>query len=169
MDERLPKADLEDLAAFLNARGVRFIVIGGQAEYLFGSPRVTFDIDICYERSSENLERLALALKEMRVSLRDAPPDLPFQIDARTLTLGNNFTFNSIFGHLDLLGHVEPIGSFEDLARSATKMPLAGQEVLVISLDDLIAIKRHIGRAKDRESLLQLLAIKRERDATGLK
>ena len=38
-----------------------------------------------------------------------------------------------------------------------------------MALDDLIRIKRYIGRPKDRESLLQLEAIKRLRDQEGLR
>jgi hypothetical protein len=38
-----------------------------------------------------------------------------------------------------------------------------------IGLDDLIRIKRYIGRPKDRESLLQLEAIKRLRGQEGLR
>jgi hypothetical protein len=36
--------------------------------------------------------------------------------------------------------------------------------VRVIGMEDLIQIKQHIGRAKDRESVHQLLAIRRLRD-----
>jgi hypothetical protein len=39
----------------------------------------------------------------------------------------------------------------------------------VIGLDDLIRIKRHINRPKDRESLPQLEAIKRLREQEGLR
>lgn len=39
----------------------------------------------------------------------------------------------------------------------------------VIGLDGLIRIKRYIGRPKDRESLLQLGAIKRLREQEGLR
>ena len=34
---------------------------GPQAEALMGSPRVTYDVDLCYRRTPENLERLARA------------------------------------------------------------------------------------------------------------
>ena len=40
---------------------------------------------------------------------------------------------------------------------------MGGLDFKVISLDDLITIKRHLGRPKDRESLAHLLAIKRIR------
>lgn len=39
----------------------------------------------------------------------------------------------------------------------------------VIGLDDLIRIKRHLARPKDRESPLQLEAIKRPREEEGLR
>src|SRR5437016_2567085 len=93
---------LERIAELLLKHGVRFIVIGGQAEYLFGSPRVTYDVDLCYERTADNLERLAQALRELKPSLRGVPPELPFVIDARALALGSNFTFNTKLGDLDL-------------------------------------------------------------------
>lgn len=47
-------------------------------------------------------------------------------------------------------------------------MQIADRTVRVIGLDDLIRIKRHLGRPKDRASLLQLEAIKRLRDEEGL-
>ncbi len=42
---------------------------------------------------------------------------------------------------------------------------LGSVKIRVIGLDDLISIKRYLGRAKDRESLLQLEAIKRIRES----
>ena len=159
---------LERIARLFNAHGVRFIVIGGQAEYLMGSPRVTYDVDLCYERTKENLERLASALKELKPTLRGAPPDLPFIIDAGSLALGSNFTFNTAVGALDLLGWVEPLGDYEAIAKRATSVRVGDLDLLVIDLDDLIRIKQHIGRSKDRESLMQLLAIKRIRDEQSM-
>jgi hypothetical protein len=83
MAEEQESSPLQTIAERLDAHGVEFIVIGGQAETLFGSPRITYDIDLCYRRTNQNLERLAVALRELNPSLRGAPPDLPFQLDAR--------------------------------------------------------------------------------------
>jgi predicted nucleotidyltransferase len=154
---------LETIAEILQRHRVEFIVIGGQAETLMGSPRVTYDVDLCYRRNPENLERLAAALREIGVTLRGAPKDLPFKVDARSLANGSNFTFDTPFGALDLLGHVEPIGGFEEIAASAETYPAEGMSLRTISLDDLIRVKQHIARFKDSESLYQLLAIKRVR------
>lgn len=86
------QSELEKIAAVLLRHRVEFIVVGGQAEVLMGSPRVTYDTDLCYLRTKANLERLATALQEMQPTLRGAPADLPFVIDARALAFGNNYT-----------------------------------------------------------------------------
>jgi predicted nucleotidyltransferase len=164
MADSIDKSPLESIAEVLLRHGVRFIVIGGQAELLHGSARVTYDVDLCYERSRDNLERLAEALREIGVSLRDAPPDLPFLLDAHTLAMGTNFTFDSKFEALDLLGWVEPLGGYEEIGRNAEIYPVGGIELKVISLEDLIRIKEHIQRPKDRDSLFHLRAIKQVRE-----
>jgi hypothetical protein len=143
------------------------MVIGGQAATLLGSPLPTFDIDLCYRRTAANLARLAAALQELHPTLRGAPPDLPFRIDAESLALGSNFTFNTDIGPLDLLGWVEPFGTYDALLPHATLIPAGGVDLLTIGLDDLIAIKKHIGRPKDQAALVQLEAIKRLRDQPG--
>src|SRR5436305_914402 len=119
MPEENEKSALERISEILIAEGVEFIVVGGQAEWLMGSSRPTFDVDICYRRTSENLSRLAKALQKIKPSLRNAPPDLPFQIDDRSLALGCNFTFDTPLGDLDLLGYLEPLGDFEAIAPGA--------------------------------------------------
>jgi hypothetical protein len=165
MHEPVPLSQLEQIASVLLRHGVEFIVIGGQAETLFGSPRVTFDFNFCYRRSPANYAALAAALREMKVWLRGAPKELPFVIDARSIELGSNFTFASEMGDVDFLGFVEPIGDFESLLAHAETHDLAIGPIRTISLDDLIRVKQHIKRAKDGESLMQLLAIKRIREA----
>jgi predicted nucleotidyltransferase len=154
------RSKLEAIADVLVRHGVEFLVIGGQAEILMGSPRVTFDTDLCYRRSKENLDRLASALKEINPTLRGAPADLPFRLDSPALALGSNFTFDTALGPLDLLGWVEPLGSYEALLPASETYATANHTLRTIGLDDLIKVKQHIGRSKDRESLLQLLAIR---------
>lgn len=163
MDEHTEKSQLEKVAEVLLRDGVEFIVIGGQAESIHGSPRVTYDVDLCYRRTRENLEHLARALNELDVVLRDAPPDLPFRVDAAALGLGDNYTFETRYGPVDLLGHLEPLGTYEEIIQNVEHVRLGDIEIPVISLDDLIRVKEHTQRPKDVESLRHLLAIKQVR------
>jgi predicted nucleotidyltransferase len=84
-------------------------------------------------------------------------------IDARSLALGENFTFSTSAGPLDLLGWVEPLGNYDALLAHAESYQVHGTSVRTMSLDDLIRVKEHIRRPKDRESLFQLKAIKQLR------
>jgi hypothetical protein len=59
-----------------------------------------------------------------------------------------------------LLGWVEPFGRYDDLSPHAVSFQVADVKVWSIGLDDLIAIKRHISRGKDRAALVQLEAIR---------
>jgi hypothetical protein len=125
-----------------------------------GGARVTFDTDFCYRRTKENLERLAEALKELHPTFRGAPANLPVILDAQALALGNNYTLITSAGPLDLLGWVEPLGSYEELLPNCETYSVGAFSVRTIGLDDLIRIKQHLGRSKDRDSLRQLLAIR---------
>ncbi|PYM26683.1 MAG: hypothetical protein DMD80_17615 [Candidatus Rokuibacteriota bacterium] len=170
MDGPVEQSALERFCAVLAEHDVEFIVVGGQAETLMGSARVTYDVDLCYRRTPDNLERLAAALGSLSLTLRGAPPELKFRVDAQALALGQNYTFE-VDGQypLDFLGYLEPIGTYEDLLPHAETLDIAGRPTRVIGLDDLIRIKRYLGRPKDRESLLQLEAIKRLREQEGLR
>jgi hypothetical protein len=58
--------DFEATLKMLSERGVNFVVIGGYAATLHGSAYLTRDLDICYERTPENMERLVSALSPYR-------------------------------------------------------------------------------------------------------
>jgi hypothetical protein len=152
------------LVAHLAHHEVRYVLIGGLAAVSLGSPVVTGDLDICYERSSDNFERLASALVELHATLRGAPADLPFRLDARTLAAGDAFTFSTDLGPLDVIGTPGGTGGYADLRARATVLDLGGHEVPVASIDDLIAMKEHAGRDKDRAALFHLRALKEETD-----
>ena len=160
-DESTGKPAIVRIAEHLQRHRVEFIVLGGQAAALFGSPIPTYDVDLCYRRTPDNLRHLATALVELHPTLRGAPPDLPFRVDAESLALGANFTFNTDLGPLDLLGWVEPLGTYDDLVGRAERFQLGAIHLLVVSLDDLLTVKRHLQRPKDRAALVQLEAIQR--------
>ncbi|MBI4127011.1 MAG: hypothetical protein HY465_05905 [Deltaproteobacteria bacterium] len=111
-------------------------------------------------RSQENLKKLIHLLKKLNAKLRGAPPDVPFLLDAKTITMGMNFTFTTTFGELDLLGEVDGLGQYQEVSRYAEPYDLFGHKVLVLSLDGLIKTKRAAGRPKDQLHLKELEAIR---------
>jgi hypothetical protein len=169
MSERPTYAPVDALEA-LAARRVRFVVIGGFASQLRGSPSLTGDTDVCYARDRQNLERLARALRDVEATLRGAPPDVPFRLDAPTLEAGDHLTFDTTAGALDILGTPSGIpGGYDELERASDEMEIApGLSVKVASIDDLIRMKRAAGRPKDLIEVEVLGALRDEIDEQAL-
>jgi predicted nucleotidyltransferase len=147
----------------LLSQHVEFVIVGGVAMVLQGSPRTTLDLDICYSRTPDNLIRLAQALAPYKANLRGAPRDLPFHLDAATLQSGLNFTLQTSIGDIDLLGEITGIGRYPEVVADTTEMDLYGQRVLVMSLDGLERAKRASGRMKDLADLAEILEIRKRR------
>jgi hypothetical protein len=155
--------DYPGLLRTLHDAGVRFVIVGGAAATAHGSARLTQDLDVVYERSPENLERLARALAPYEPYLRGAPEGLPFQLGAETLRRGLDFTLSSKLGDLDLLGEIVGGGGYDALEPHAVPMELFGVRCLVLGLDKMIEVKRAAGRPKDLEALAELVAIREAR------
>ena len=94
--------------------------MGGVAAAADGAARATYDVDVVYGRSPENLARLAAALTPLAPYLRGAPPGLPFRWDAVTISHGLNFTLTTTLGDLDLLGEIVGGGGYEQLLPQST-------------------------------------------------
>lgn len=157
------ETDFQGLLRILTDGGVEFILIGGVAAAAHGSPRVTQDLDVVYNRSTENISRLARVLEPLSPYLRGAPPRLPFHWDDETIERGLNFTLTTSLGSLDLLGEVTGGGSFVDLMPHTVVVKLHGIHCLCLDLDLLIKVKRAAGRPKDFEAIAELEAIREEK------
>jgi len=156
----------QEILQRLVAADVRFVLVGGLAAQAHGSPSLTGDVDICYARDPDNLERLAAVLADSAAIRRGLPPDAPRTppLDVRTLRAGGLFTLMTRFGAIDLLADPDPGLDYEQLMASAVVRRVAGVDVHVASLDDLIAMKRAAGRPKDRIELEILGAVREEID-----
>lgn len=154
--------------AALRRHGVRFVLIGGYAGRILGSPTLTNDVDICHDRARDNLERLAVALAELGARLRGVEDDVAFVLDAETLEKGQNFTFDTSAGALDVLALPAGSNGYEGLRANAVEMDLGeGLVVHVCHIDDLIRMKRASARPKDRIELEVLAALREERERSG--
>ena len=163
----------ENLLKALLRERVDFVVIGGIAANVHGVSRPTYDLDICYARSKENLERLVNALKPLNPTLRGAPKGIPFQFDSRTLKSGLNFTFDTDFGEFDILGEVGGVGFYDEVKKHSLETDAMGLRFFVLDLEALTRSKKFTGRKKDEPVILELEAIqellKQRRDKSQLK
>ena len=77
-------AEFQKLLPALVEGGVDFVLVGGVAGVVHGSARVTYDVDLVYSRSDENIARLVKVLAPHAPYLRDAAEGLPFTWDVKT-------------------------------------------------------------------------------------
>ena len=148
--------DFKALIGRLAQANVEFIIVGGVAAAAHGAVRTTLDLDLVYARTPENLQRLAVALRDLNPYPRGAPEGLPFRWDAKTLANGLNFTLRTVLGDLDLLGEITAGGGYEALAPHTVEVALFGFRCRCIALEELIRVKRAAGRPKDYEAIAEL-------------
>jgi predicted nucleotidyltransferase len=155
--------DYAALLRVLAAGRVDFIIVGGLAATIHGAARATYDVDVLYARTPENLSRMVAALAPLRPYLRGAPAGLPFTWEVETLSKGLNFTLTTTAGDLDLLGEITYGGTYDALLSDTEVVTVLGIECRCLSLEQLIQVKRAAGRVKDLEALAELEAIAEER------
>jgi predicted nucleotidyltransferase len=154
--------DFERLLRTLSSNGVEFVIIGGAATMMHGSPNLTNKLELVYGRSTDNIRRLAAAIAPLKPYERGAPPGLPFRFDEPTIRAGLNFTLVTEAGPLDLLGEIAGVGKYDALSGHTIDVTLYGTTDRCIDLDTLIKAKRAAGRPKDLEVIAELEAIRKE-------
>lgn len=137
----------------LERHRVRYVVIGGFAAQLHGSPYDTSDVDVTPDRGRANLERLAEALGELGAEIRTeagkVPP--PLVLEPEALDRFQNLALTTVHGNLDVCLAPDGTHGFDDLRRAATRERITeALEVSVASLADVIRSKEAAGREKDR-------------------
>ncbi len=149
---REPAFAPERILAALRDHGVRYVLVGGFAAVIHGSPYVTTDLDVVPERSEENLRRLSDALRALgaRVWTDAEPRGVPFEHDAASLGRSEVWNLVTDHGRLDITFVPAGTRGYEDLVRDAERIEVLGVEVTVASLADVVRSKEAAGREKDR-------------------
>lgn len=157
--------------ATLNAHRVNYVVVGGWATLQHGATRLTQDIDVCPEWTSDNLGRLAEALTELHAGLSIGPTQtvpVPL-IDQRLLSQMEIGNWTTDAGRLDVLQHIAGLEGqldYAELHRSAIEVTDETHTFLVASLGDIAASKRAAARPKDLEALPELDRLLTDREGS---
>ena len=160
----------DEIFGCLHRHGVSYVLIGGLAAVLHGSPLPTLDVDICPSSEPENLKRLASALAELdaRVRTPDTAEGVRFPFDAGFLA--NLLLLNLVtrYGDLDLSFRPAGTEGFSELAPRSLTIEVSGLQIAVAALEDVIRSKEAANRPKDQRALPvlhQLLAEIKRRNA----
>ena len=155
----------------LGRHRVDYVLIGGIATRLWGSPLLTDDVDICPATVAVNLRRLAEALDEVDAQFRPQGLEAgastpPWDERAFRPHLGGSLALTCKLGWLDLWFRPDGTGGYADLIKRASDVEVAGTSVKLASLDDIIRSKEASGRQKDLERLPHLRELRREIERT---
>ena len=136
------------LEILLDAR-IDFVLIGGFASVIHGSSMVTQDLDICMMVNPEQIEKLRECLKDFHPKHRMTPKHLSFLEFPADTALTKNIYLETDLGVLDVISEVTGVGTLQRLAANADEITLYGKKCKIISIEDLIASKKALGRPKD--------------------
>jgi predicted nucleotidyltransferase len=150
-----------DLLKKLNDAGIEYVIIGGVAAILHGSPRTTLDIDVCAVLSEPNLTRIVSMLRGLNPRFRMRPDKLPMPDDPGKLQGFKNLNLDTDLGTIDFLTEVTGVGTYQNVLSQSELKQVGGMQCRVLTLDALIAAKRAAGRMKDRITVLELEAIRK--------
>jgi hypothetical protein len=156
-------ADQRAQLAVLLQHDVDFLLVGGLAVIAHGYARFTADLDILPSPGSANMARLAEALTNLEaVAIGPKRERMPLDLShPESLAVGNYF-LDTKHGALDLVNGPHPdINRYRRLEGNASLLEVSGQEIKVISKDDLIAMKREAGRPKDLADIAALTEAER--------
>ena len=141
--------DYEEFLELLNKHNVRYCIIGAFALAFYARPRYTKDMDIWIEASTENANRLLIALNEFGFgSLNLAVED--FSTQGNIIQLG----YEPV--RIDLLTSIKGL-EFEDIWKNRVQGPYGKQTVNFIDRQNLIKSKKISNRPQDKADLELLL------------
>ncbi|MHC4063317.1 MAG: nucleotidyltransferase [Planctomycetota bacterium] len=133
--------DLREFIELLNARGVKYLIVGGYAVAFHGRPRYTGDIDLFIEASAANSERMAQVIRELGFADVDLSA-ADFVKEGVIVQLG------APPNRIDLITSTDAV-AFEEGWANKVEATLDGVPVFFISKELLLQNKAAIGRPQD--------------------
>lgn len=162
MIESIFSADIEHFLYLLYKYEVDYLIVGGEAVIYYGHSRLTGDIDIFYERSSENVKRLFKALEDFWE--RDIPG---IKSDKDLRQEGVIFQFGVPPNRIDLINDIEGV-DFKNafLSKQIDVLNRKSEEfkIYYIGLNELIKNKKSVNRHRDKEDLKFLERVLKQRN-----
>ena len=157
----------ERLLKQLNTKKIRYLVIGGVAVNLHGFNRTTGDLDILISLDSVNIKKLIELIKSLKWK-----PRIPVKVEEfadikmrkawikkKGMKVFSVYNPKKEFEHLDIM--VENRINFESAYRNKKVLSTGTTKVPIISIKDLIKLKKIAGRERDIIDIKALMQIKR--------
>jgi hypothetical protein len=144
-----PIPDFLEILKILSKHNVDFIVVGGVCAVIHGAPVATFDLDMVHSRSQDNLNRLALALRELDAYYR-GHGDQRLRPQLSHLSSPGHQLLMTKFGPLDVLGTIGTGHGYDELLKHTVELEISDFRLCALDLKTLIEIKKETISEKDK-------------------
>lgn len=132
--------DFREFLRCLNARRVRYLVVGGHAVSFHGYPRFTLDIDVVVVPEPENAKALIEALTDFGFG--------GLGLTADDFTRPSTIVLGRTPYQIDIMTYIKGVNIDEAWDQRVSGV-LDGVDVFFVCKDDLITNKRAVGRPED--------------------
>ena len=147
---------LERVCAALEHAKVRYAVVGGHAVALHGAVRGTVDIDVAIAWNKKTLIAAERALHSIGLESR-LPISAKDVFDFRNEYVENrNLVAWNFYNPDDLSEQVDIVITYDLRGKRTERVNLTSGPVRILSLKDLIEMKRQSGRPQDLEDVAAL-------------
>ncbi len=155
----MDEADL-NVYRSLNKHKVKYLLIGGMAAIIYGSPRLTKDTDIFIEPTLENCQKLVSALQDVHFHT--------IGLTTAEKVLTNEISIFRDYTRLDVLTQVKGL-IFKEAWKKRVVKRIGGVRISMVDVEDLIISKKSAGRDIDLHDVKTLESISRIADHSARK
>jgi hypothetical protein len=151
----------EEILREFQKQKVKYVLVGGIAVNLLGSLRSTADMDILAEMSNDNLRKIVTILKKKgyRVKQPVDPMDIRHDWIHNKHMKAFNFYKEDVLKEVDII--IDSPVSFEQAKKDTLKVRIDDMVLPVISIGNLIKMKRNTGRGIDKLDIEELSKVKK--------
>ena len=152
---------------------INYVLVGGLAFNLLGGMRATSDLDILVAMTDDNLRKIVKILKNKGYGVKQPvdPMDIANESLRKDWIKNKNmkaFNFYKDDGIHEVDIIIDSPVSFYKAKKNAIIISVGKLKLPVISVDDLITMKKRAGRDIDRLDINQLMEIKKYRKKYAL-
>jgi hypothetical protein len=147
--------EVQRFLSVLAINKVEYMVVGGFAVNYHGYIRTTGDLDLWWNPTADNFQKLLRSIEEFGFDTTDIRSLEKYDNHKSLIRLPLSDNFD-----IELLSVIDGQFSFDEAARAAEKIPIAKVEVTIIDYVYLIKNKLSSHRPKDMHDIGELNRIK---------
>ncbi len=157
----------EEILREFNRKKVKYVIVGGVAFNILGSFRSTHDLDILVYMTDENLAKIVKIFKKHKYHVKQPVDPMGIAekktrndwIKNKSMKAFNFYRNDGL--EVDII--IDSPVSFKKATKNKSFVNVSGIKLPIISIDDLIEMKKNTGRRVDQIDVQDLKKVKKYR------